>query len=207
MSMSITEDMISKSGDEHLLRLAEPFEKGSGAALWMLLLLRLTSVATDQRLELRNSAIQTLMRIMSAYGESLSPEAWSVCMRAVIFRLFPSVERELSDTDEPSTRDKSHDEWQDTATVVIQGVSDLFCSYLNLLTAHKSFPDIWHSLIGTFRTLLGFRVLDINAATYSALRDILHRSAEQRTSGIGKESLDLAWEMWFVKYAAHIIYI
>ncbi|KAK4097344.1 hypothetical protein N658DRAFT_527095 [Parathielavia hyrcaniae] len=196
-SMSIMEDMISKSGDEHLLRLAaEPFEKGSGAALWMLLLLRLTSVATDQRLELRNSAIQTLMRIMSAYGESLSPEAWSVCMRAVIFRLFSSVERELSDTDEPSAKDKSHDEWQDTATVVIQGVSDLFCSFLNLLTAHKNFPDIWHSLIGTFRTLLGFRILDINAATYSALRDILHRSAEQRTSGIGKESLDLAWEMW-----------
>lgn len=54
--MSITEDMIPKSGDQALITLAaEPFEKGSGAALWMLLLLRLTSVAADQRLELRNS--------------------------------------------------------------------------------------------------------------------------------------------------------
>ena len=54
--MSITEDMIPEAGDQSLLKLAaEPFEKGSGAALWMLLLLRLTSVATDQRLELRNS--------------------------------------------------------------------------------------------------------------------------------------------------------
>jgi hypothetical protein len=54
--MSITEDMIPEAGDQALLELAaEPFEKGSGAALWMLLLLRLTSVATDQRLELRNS--------------------------------------------------------------------------------------------------------------------------------------------------------
>ncbi|KAK4118513.1 hypothetical protein N657DRAFT_606121 [Parathielavia appendiculata] len=196
-SMAITEDMISGPGDEPLLMLAaEPFEKGSGAPLWMLLLLRLTAVAMDQRLELRNSAIQTLMRIVSAYGESLSPEAWSVCMRAVIFRLFSSVERELSDTDEPSTKDKSHAEWQDTATVVIQGVSDLFCSYLNLLTAHASFPEIWHTLIGTFRTLLDLRILDINAATYISLRDILHRRAEQETSGFGKESLDLAWEMW-----------
>jgi hypothetical protein len=54
--MSITEDMIPDAGDQALLKLAaEPFDKGSGAALWMLLLLRLTSVATDQRLELRNS--------------------------------------------------------------------------------------------------------------------------------------------------------
>jgi hypothetical protein len=54
--MSITEDMMGASGDERLATLAaEPFEKGSAAALWMLLLLRLKSVATDQRLELRNS--------------------------------------------------------------------------------------------------------------------------------------------------------
>lgn len=55
-TMSITEEMVPKMGDQALVKLAaEPFEEGSGAALWMLLLLRLTSVATDQRLELRNS--------------------------------------------------------------------------------------------------------------------------------------------------------
>jgi hypothetical protein len=54
--MSITEDMMRESGDSGLVKLAaDPAHPGSGAALWMLLLLRLTSVATDQRLELRNS--------------------------------------------------------------------------------------------------------------------------------------------------------
>jgi hypothetical protein len=54
--MSITEDMIQESGDQALVKLAaDPSHDGSCAALWMLLLLRLTSVATDQRLELRNS--------------------------------------------------------------------------------------------------------------------------------------------------------
>lgn len=57
-SMSITEAMLGDGGDQSLFKLAsEPFEKGSGAALWMLLLLRLTSVASDQRLELRNSML------------------------------------------------------------------------------------------------------------------------------------------------------
>ncbi|KAK4147388.1 uncharacterized protein C8A04DRAFT_9050 [Dichotomopilus funicola] len=197
-AMSITEDMIPDSDGDHSLveRAAQPFEKGSAAALWMLLLLRLTSVATDQRLELRNSAIQTLMRIISAYGDSLSPEAWSVCMRAVIFTLLSSVEHELRVADKHSGKNKAQEEWIETATVVIQGVSDLFGSYLETLTGHRSFTEIWKELLGYFRTLLSLQILDINAATYSALRDILHRSVEQETPGIGKESLDLAWDLW-----------
>ncbi|KAK3984975.1 hypothetical protein QBC44DRAFT_166032 [Cladorrhinum sp. PSN332] len=196
-SMSITEDMIQQPGDEELKKLAaEPSNKGSGAALWMLLLLRLTSVATDQRLELRNSAIQTLMRIMSAYGDSLSPEAWSVCMKSVIFRLLSSIDSELQAVSGPSAKGTGQEEWKDTAIVVIGGVSSLFASYLSVLTAHKSFAEIWKDLLGHLRTLLGFKVLDINAAAYSAVRDILHRCAEQDKPQVGKESLDLAWDLW-----------
>jgi hypothetical protein len=136
------------------------------------------------------------MRIMSAYGERLRPEAWSVCLRAVIFSLLSSVERELREIDNPSTKEKSQEEWKETAIVVVQGMSDLFGSYLGSLAAHDSFPDIWQSLIGHFRTLLELQILDINAATYSALRDILHRCAEQEKPGVEIESLDLAWEMW-----------
>ncbi|KAK4162939.1 hypothetical protein QBC43DRAFT_71551 [Cladorrhinum sp. PSN259] len=196
-SMSITQDMIQQPGDEALKRLAaEPSHKGSAAALWMLLLLRLTSVATDQRLELRNSAIQTLMRIMSAYGDSLSPEAWSICMKSVIFRLLSSVDNELQGVSESLANINGQEEWKDTAIVVIQGVSSLFASYLGVLTAHESFAGIWKDLLGHLRTLLGFKVLDINAAAYSALRDILHRCAEQDKPQVGKESLDLAWDLW-----------
>lgn len=54
--MSMSEDMIQESDDQALLKLAaDSSHQGSSAALWMLLLLRLASVATDQRLELRNS--------------------------------------------------------------------------------------------------------------------------------------------------------
>jgi len=55
-SMSITAGMMGGEGDDSLDKLAaDPTHEGSVAALWMLLLLRLTGVATDQRLELRNS--------------------------------------------------------------------------------------------------------------------------------------------------------
>lgn len=136
------------------------------------------------------------MRIMSAYGDSLSPEAWSICMKTVIFSLLSSVEHELRSVIRPSTKDKALEEWKETAIVVIQGLSDLFTSYLAVLAAHRSFPAIWKDLIGHFRTLLDLQILDINAATYSALRDVLHRCAEQDRSSVGKDSIDLAWGLW-----------
>ncbi|KAK0707365.1 hypothetical protein B0H67DRAFT_519046 [Lasiosphaeris hirsuta] len=195
-SMSITEDMIQGSNDEALLKLAaEPSHRGSGAALWMLLLLRLTSVATDQRLELRNSAIQTLMRIISAYGDSLGPEAWSICIKSVIFKLLSSIESELRAVQE-LPKEKGQSDWNETAIVVIQGVSGLFVSYLDVLANHRGFAQIWEDLLGHFGTLLDFKILDINTATYSAVRDILHRCAENDRPNVGKASIDLAWDLW-----------
>ncbi|KAK0615301.1 hypothetical protein B0T17DRAFT_593023 [Bombardia bombarda] len=197
-SMSITEDMMTRdSGDKALEKLAaEPSHRGSGAALWMLLLLRLTSVATDQRLELRNSAIQILMRIISAYGDSLGPEAWSICIKFVIFKLLSSIEDELRAVKDLSTKDKDQSDWKETAIVVIQGVSGLFASYLSVLVTHKGFAKIWQDLLGHFATMLDVQVLDINAATYTAVRDILRSCAESERRDVGKPSIDLAWDLW-----------
>lgn len=48
--------MMEGTGDSALVGLAsDPKHPAADAALWMLLLLRLTNVTTDQRLELRNS--------------------------------------------------------------------------------------------------------------------------------------------------------
>ena len=65
-SMSIAAAMEGGSSDAALVKLAnDTSHAGSGAALWMLLLLRLTAVTTDQRLELRNSMFMTPVAYLS----------------------------------------------------------------------------------------------------------------------------------------------
>jgi hypothetical protein len=196
-SMPLTEDMINEKGGQTLLDLAADSEHaGSGAALWMLLLLRLTSVATDQRVELRNSAIQTLLRIISAYGDSLSSEAWLISMRSVIFRLFSSIEDELRQVNTTAVMTKDSDDWKDTASVVIQGVAGLFASYLNVLTAHETFTSVWKELLGHFATMLDFHILEVNASTFSAVRDIVKQATAKSRVGFTRGTVDLAWELW-----------
>lgn len=57
-SFSLSPDLIQGSDEKTLLEMASGKDLAvSDAALWMLLLLRLTAVTTDERLELRNSIL------------------------------------------------------------------------------------------------------------------------------------------------------
>jgi hypothetical protein len=55
-SFSLNPELIQGSNEESLMKMASGDDHSvSDAALWMLLLLRLTAVTSDERLELRNS--------------------------------------------------------------------------------------------------------------------------------------------------------
>jgi hypothetical protein len=55
-SFSLSPDLIEGSNEEALIEKASGDDRAvSDAALWMFLLLRLTTVTADERLELRNS--------------------------------------------------------------------------------------------------------------------------------------------------------
>ncbi|KAH6647713.1 hypothetical protein BKA67DRAFT_396501 [Truncatella angustata] len=196
-SLPITSRSLGDVDDDTLARMAaDPQDAASDAALWMLLLLRLTNVTTDERLELRNSATHTLLRIFDAYGDRLSPEAWSVCIKSVIFKLISSIQEHLLSFKGLEANSKIRDEWQDTAVVVLNGISGLLANYLDVLTAHSTFEAYWQQLLDHFASLLDLQVLEINTATFKALTEILSRSQSDAKQNFEKTTIDLAWDLW-----------
>ena len=162
----------------------------------MLLLLRLTTVTTDERLELRNSAIQTLLRIFDAYGNRLTSEAWSVCIKSVIFQLLSSLEEELKAAEDDEAEEADRVEWHGTAVVVLNGISSLLANYLDVLTTHSSFNHLWRELLGHLATLLDFQVLDISTATFKALSHVLSQTSEDKTPIFNETTVEFAWDLW-----------
>ena len=137
------------------------------------------------------------MRIIAAYGDTLGPEAWVITIQSVIFRLLTSIEDELRAVGETPEREREGlDDWQDTAIVVIQGVSSLFASYLGVLANHQAFASVWENLLGHFSTMLKFQILDVNAATFGALRDVLASCNDGQQHRFTKDTIDLAWDLW-----------
>ncbi|KPM42590.1 hypothetical protein AK830_g4001 [Neonectria ditissima] len=196
-SLDITAEMMQGTGVSDLQKMAaEQSSKGSDAALWMLLLLRLTTVTTDDRLELRNSVIQTLLRIFDAYGERLSPEAWTICIKSVIFKLLTSIEEELRAAESDEVDETDRVEWTETTVVVLNGISSLLANYLDIITVHSSFNLLWRELLGHFTTLLDFKVLDINTAAFKALGHILSQTSDDGKPTFSKPTVDIAWDLW-----------
>ncbi|KAI1307190.1 endosomal peripheral membrane protein [Xylaria venustula] len=196
-ALPITNNLVGDFNEAALVEKASHADNASSdAALWMLLLIRITTVTTNERPDLRNSAIQTLLRIFDAYGDQLSPEAWSICIKAVIFRLLSSIETELQTLDQAECDEKAQHDWHDTAVVVLSGISNLLSNYLDVLTVHPTFNSYWQQLLSHFATLLDLQVLEISTATFKALTQILSHSHSGSKQNFNKTTIDLAWDLW-----------
>ncbi|KAI9864894.1 MAG: hypothetical protein M1813_002665 [Trichoglossum hirsutum] len=186
------EQNVSEAEDERdlLVLAANDNESDSNAALWMLLLLRLAAVTTDLRAEVRNGAIHTLLRIFDAYGDLLSPQAWSLCLRTVVFKMINAnnVQQTLLETEQEKRS------WNETTIIILNGVAGLYANYLDTFTQQVDFTDSWETLIQHLITLLDRQSLDVNAAIFKVLGMILAKV--EHVDKVGKPSVELAWELW-----------
>ncbi len=172
----------------------------SDSALWLILLLRLTGVTTDERLELRNSAIHTMLRILDANGEQLSPSAWSTCFHSVIFPMLINVSANLSSehSGPPSKHPEHAQEWIETTIVVLDGVSNLLATFIYELGEHHSFPACWAKLLAVMSDLIEHNSLDINTAVYNGLRQIMANcdTDDKSSAKLDAEAINRVWDMW-----------
>jgi hypothetical protein len=107
-----------------------------------------------------------------------------------------SIEEELEMANAEAIDDKDRNDWNETAVVVLNGISDLLATYLDVLAKHQSFNSLWRELVDHLTRLLDFKVLNINTATFKALTKILSRRNANGRHVFNKETLDLAWELW-----------
>lgn len=140
-----------------------------------------------------------MLRIFDAYGDQLTPEAWSICLQAVIFKLLSSIEAQLEaiSQSDSSISEKDRLGWNETTVVVLSGITNLLADYLDVVSTHETFAKSWQTLLEHFRTLLDFKVLEINTAVFEALRKILSNgNLENAKQNLDKHAIDIAWVTW-----------
>ncbi|OJI86786.1 hypothetical protein ASPTUDRAFT_115753 [Aspergillus tubingensis CBS 134.48] len=165
-------------------------------ALWLLLLLRIVDLTTDSRPEIRNCAVQTLLRIFDAYGQQLSPKAWRLCLNRVLFRMVEEIETELTITREESSNRTSDDlkAWTETTVVMIKGASDLITTFFEPIVQDDLFDQSWERLLEYFRKLISLQLLEFSEAVYASLSNILRRV--QASCSLSTQALRSAWLLW-----------
>jgi len=119
--------------------------------LWMFLLKELRKLCTDDRLEARNGAIQTLFRSLQLYGATLTAEMWTESLDAIIFPLLDSISNSLSSPPVPESADlsapKGDPRWDSSKGLAFQLIGSLLSAFLLdkviPLSAFETFWDRW----------------------------------------------------------------
>ncbi|PGH01738.1 hypothetical protein GX51_05054 [Blastomyces parvus] len=194
---SIESHMEVDSSEETLTTLAKNSDLLiSRNSLWLLLLLRIVDLSTDSRAEIRNTAIQTALRIFDAYGQQLPPKAWHLCLNKVLFVMTESVQKELLVASQASKSPDSGEmkAWVETAVILTKGLSNLIATYFDTITQHEDFAQSWKRLLGSFDAIINVKLLELDESVFSSFSEVLSRT--RGYEDISVESLESAWAVW-----------
>ncbi|KAK9457727.1 hypothetical protein V1511DRAFT_509168 [Dipodascopsis uninucleata] len=189
-----------RSKDELLEMAMSDNLEDSTCSLWLLLLLRLTTICFDSRPEVRNGSIQILFRIFDSYGHLLGANSWSACLWIVISTVMEvkppaSIPAELLDSGLIHVQETERKQWSETMALILSGLSRLHSTFLYAFSQQSDFTNIWSSLLEYFRALIALGRAEIIVSVFKSLTDIL-QSVEDSKITLPDESISAVWNLW-----------
>jgi hypothetical protein len=158
-------------------------QNGATSALWLQVLLNLSSITVDERVEVRNSAIQTIQRIFENCSDQLSSNVWLLCLRTILFDMVKAnleIQRKIR-TQSPQ-KDLLKD-WGQTTKAVLQTVSILNTTYMEKLDPSQ-LGDAWSELLDLLQQYFEYRSHTLGASVFDTITGVLSHTDSKHTWNI-----------------------
>ncbi len=139
-------------------------------------------ITTDERTEVRNSAIQTIQRIFENYTEHLSSEVWLVCLRTILFGMVEAnldVQRHVRS---PSRNTQDLKDWDETTKTILRTVSALITTYLEKLD-QSQLSDAWSELLGNLQEYFKYGSHVLGASVFDTITGVLSHLENEKVMG------------------------
>ena len=147
--------------------------KESRPAQWVLLMYRLTDVIADERSEVRNSAFQTLLRILKNHSVDFADPAWQLAIETLLFKVL----RENGNKQKSLRSGKASSDaiigLDSTSSEIIANITGLLFGQFDQMASFVSFDRLWSELMDIFEVLLSYHSSVINAAVYNGVSTLL----------------------------------
>jgi hypothetical protein len=184
--------------------------------LWKGLLRHLTRLSLDSRPELRNSAVQTLLRTINMNGSSLKGYAdkWNCLFEEIIFEFLKDLratatESKAGKSKENSeviplgfshfSRDSETKQWDETESTVMTGVSTLLLTHFKgILYDLHEFPPYWCHFLKVLKdyALLKDGSVELTGVSISCLLQLSLGLKEVKGEIEIREYSTPLWEIW-----------
>ncbi|KAG0043279.1 hypothetical protein BGZ83_011637 [Gryganskiella cystojenkinii] len=189
------------------------------SGLWMLLLYKISTLCSDVRPEVRNGAIQTLLRTIQINAAGLSMRAWRQCVWKILLPLLDSIQaascRKVEEVPEPVNtgafvmrNDSPSKQWDETHVLLFSGLSDVFQNFFLQLIRLDDYLEAWVFLMEHLETASLFSSPDVAIAALKGIQTMMKLpAADGVNSGAGSLSeqerekrlsrlWDTAWAIW-----------
>ena len=179
LTSSISEERLVLGHERIVTR-----SKESRPAQWVLLMYRLTDVIADERSEVRNSAFQTLLRILKNHSADFANPAWQLAIETLLFKVLrENCEKQRSLRSGKASPDTIIG-LDSTSSEIISDITGLLLGQFDQMASFDSFDRLWSELMEVFEALLSFHSSIINAAVYNGISTLLgaFASTNQRLS-------------------------
>lgn len=170
-------------------------EEGTAPALWLLVLVNLSTITTDRRAELRNSAIQTIQRIFENYVDQLSSDAWMLCLRSVLFGMVNAnidVQKRIR-TGTQSTADEIT-AWNETTNTVLGSISKSISMYMEKVEDTESLGHAWVDLLSLLEQYFDCGSHALGASIFNTITEVLSKT--EKALGVGSAPLLRTATVW-----------
>ena len=149
------------------------------------------------RLRLFSGALHTLFRIFDASGDQLAASAWRVCFSVVFVQMLSANQRkfvEATSTESSNSSNLISKEWNETAIVLVEGLSKVFAQFMQIIRVNEDFSEMWCGLLDYFRGLLERQVLNVSNAVFLGMTRLLVEFEDNEK--VGTTSFSKAWYLW-----------
>ncbi|KAL1792066.1 hypothetical protein ACET3X_009817 [Alternaria dauci] len=172
--LSLLAEVVSQASDKERVERAvyTPPQEGNTAALWLQVLLNLSSITTDERMEVRHSSIQTIQRIFENCSDQLSSEVWLLCLRTILFGMVEANLDVQNDSRQQRPRKDHLKEWDETTKAVLQTVTVLNTLYMEKLDSSQ-LGDAWSELLELLKRYFDYRSHALGASVFGTMTGVL----------------------------------
>ncbi|KAE8842525.1 hypothetical protein PTNB85_00829 [Pyrenophora teres f. teres] len=147
-------------------------QQGNTSALWLQVLLNLSSITIDERVEVRHSAIQTIQRIFENCSDQLSSNVWLLCLRTILFGMVEANLNVQRDIRSQPPRKGLLKDWGETTKVVLQTVGVLNMTYMEKLEVSQ-LGDAWSELLDLLQRYFVYRSHTLGASVFNTITGVL----------------------------------
>lgn len=84
--------------------------------------------------------------------------------------------------------------WNETAVIIVGGVSKLLTQNLDTMISSANFADMWNQLLGYVQGLLERKVLDVSTAVFTGMAKMLVEI--ENVDKVGQSSIAKVWNLW-----------